>query len=82
MEVSYYEISIVQLNINGGVAQENTRQTTGDEHGNKADGIKAGGGKRILPRKGGDQLNTFTADGTAMIKGKDHKEIRKERIHP
>ena len=41
VEVSNNEVSIVHLNINGRVPEEDTRQTTGDEHGNETDTERA-----------------------------------------
>jgi hypothetical protein len=83
VEVSYYKVGIVHLDINGRVTQENTGQTTRDEHRDETDRKEEAELNRILPPyKVAIQLNTFTADGTAMISVKITKKFEMNGFTP
>ena len=83
MEVSHHKVGVVQLYIDGGVARENTGQTSGNEHGNKTDTKQAGSGElNITAIKRGDPVEYFTAEGTAMISVKITKKLEMNRLHP
>ena len=49
MEVGYHEISVVQVDIQGRISEEDTGKTTADEETNETDS-KTTRSKRISPR--------------------------------
>lgn len=83
VEVGHNKISVVHLDVNSGVTQEDTGQTTGNEHGHEPDGKQTG---RIETEIRGiyrsDPVEHLYSRRHGNNQGKDYEEVTYKRVHP